>query len=800
MAEEQDKTRDTGSDILETAVGLAILVGTPIAVGWISEKIQQSREEQESATTVQHGRALPVDSDEEALPPPVSPLLYERAARDITAQDRRGELPEILWRGREIDQLATLLGGSRPESVLLVGETGIGKTALVEGLVQSIHAGKAPDLRRYAVLSFRPDCLTNASERRHPGEQAEAFLGALSEARDEVIAFFDDFQAFAELGDRYSPNQRAIAQLQQALAERRIRCIATISADDYHDHIESDPAWKRCFTEVHLKKRKGPDEPFGELGPDETFAILQQRARDYPALYELEAKPQAIEEAIRLAERRLPVEQLPTKCLPGKALRLLEETAKRMRPRWDAPPRELTMIDEQIAAVKMKRSRSSAQAPRASELDARIEDLRRRRRRLESAWTELRTVRDNLGQQVMKTSWLHRAIESATLNQADGLADRYRQELKALQARRHETEAKLEPLLSNFVGLKDYLGAADVDRVFSELTGIPVTEVGQDERELLMNLEQRLHQRVVGQDPAVTAVAKALRRARAGVQDEGRPIGNFMFLGPSGVGKTELAKALAETMFGDEEAMKRIDMGEYYGEHCKARLIGAPPGYVGYEGGGELTEAVRRRPNSVILFDEIEKADPSIFDALLQVLDDGRLTDGQGRTVDFKHTIIIMTSNVGSRLILDRGADEAQELVLQKLHSRSEFRPEFLNRMDDIIFFDALTQDDLRQIAAMEFRRLQSRVQEQKGIDLHLTEEAKDLIIEQGYDPVSGAREIKRTMQEQIADRLAPIIIDREAQAGDELWIDREGDEVRITPRPGSESGNWSDESSRRLK
>jgi ATP-dependent Clp protease ATP-binding subunit ClpB len=787
----QQETRGAGSEILETAVGLAILVGTPIAVGWLSEKMQQSREEHGSATTVQHGRALPADSDEEALPPPVSPLLYERAARDITAQDRRGELPEILWRGREIDQLATLLGGSRPESVLLVGETGIGKTALVEGLVQSIHAGQAPDLRRYAILSFRPDCLTNASERRHPGEQAETFLGALSEARDEVIAFFDDFQAFAELGDRYPPNQRAVVQLQQALAERRIRCIAAVSIDGYRRHIESDPAWKRCFTEVRLEKRRTPDDPFGELGPDKAFAILQQRARDYPALYELEAKPQAIEETIRLAERRLPVEQLPTKCLPGKAIRLLEETAKRRRPRWDAPPRELTMIDEQIAAAEMKRSRSTGQATRSSEFNARIEDLRRQRRGLERTWTELKTVRENLGQQVMKTSWLHRAIESATLNQADGLTDHYRQELKALQARRHETEEKLEPLLSNFMGLKDYLGAADVDRVFSELTGIPVTEVGQDEQELLMNLEHRLHQRVVGQDPAVTAVAKALRRARAGVRDEGRPIGNFMFLGPSGVGKTELAKALAETMFGDEEAMKRIDMGEYYGEHCKARLIGAPPGYVGYEGGGELTEAVRRRPNSVILFDEIEKADPTIFDALLQVLDDGRLTDGQGRTVDFKHTIIIMTSNVGSRLILDRGADEAQELVLQRLRSKSSFRPEFLNRMDDIIFFDPLTQKDLRQIAAMEFRRLQSRMQEREGIDLRMTEEAKDLIIEQGYDPVSGAREINRTMQEQIADQLAPIIISRKAQAGDELWVDREGDEIRVLPRIGSD---WQDQ------
>jgi ATP-dependent Clp protease ATP-binding subunit ClpA len=304
--------------------------------------------------------------------------------------------------------------------------------------------------------------------------------------------------------------------------------------------------------------------------------------------------------------------------------------------------------------------------------------------------------------------------------------------------------------------------------------------VGRDEQALLLNLETLLHQRVVGQEPAVEAVARALRRARAGVRDEGRPIGNFIFLGPSGVGKTELAKALAETLFGDEAAMHRLDMGEYYGPHCVARLIGAPPGYVGYEGGGQLTEAVRRRPHSVILFDEIEKADPKVFDTLLQVLDDGRLTDGQGRTVDFRQTLIIMTSNVGSRRILREGVVAAKETVLHELQTNSGFRPEFLNRMDEIIFFEALTSDDLREITEMEFAKLRARMRERNGIALQLTEEARALIIERGYDAASGAREIQRTMQDLIADRLAPLILARKATSGDTLWIERDGDQITI--------------------
>jgi ATP-dependent Clp protease ATP-binding subunit ClpA len=408
------------------------------------------------------------------------------------------------------------------------------------------------------------------------------------------------------------------------------------------------------------------------------------------------------------------------------------------------------------------------------------------------AWGELKDAREALGQQVIRTGWLHQAMESATLNQAETLTERYRQELRDVQTRRHQTEDRLKPLLAEFAGLRESLDAADVKRVFSDLTGIPVAEVGRDEQELLMNLEQRLHQRVVGQERAVAAVAKALRRARAGVGDEGRPIGNFMVLGPSGVGKTELAKALAETLFGDEEAMKRIDMGEYYDRHCVARLIGAPPGYVGYEGGGELTEAVRRRPHSVILFDEIEKANSRVFDTLLQVLDDGRLTDGLGRTVNFKDTIIIMTSNVGSRTILEQGAEEARDAVLQELHGRSSFRPEFLNRMDAIIFFDALTRDELRRILDLALEELRRRVEDRHGIHLYLTDAAKDVVIERGYDPGSGARQLKRTLRDLVADRLAPVIISQTVGPGDTLTFDRDGDGI-VVHHPRAESARESD-------
>lgn len=785
MAEEaKQEPQEGGGEFLDTVLGLALLVATPIALGWLSERMERSQKEAGAGRRVRHGQPLKKDTD--ALPATVSPLLYERATRDITAQDRRGELPEILWRGREIDQLATLMGGPHPESVLLVGESGIGKTALVEGLVQGIHAGQAPDLRNYAVLEFRADCLHEALGPEQAEEQAEAFLAALSDASGDVIAFFDDFQHFAKMGKQFSFDQRLLYRLQQALVDRRIRCIAAIDTDEYRRSMDKDSIWQRCFTELRLEKRTAPEASFGELNADKTYAILQQRTADYPTLYELEVKPQAIEEAIRLAERYLPVEQLPTQRLPGKALRLLEETAKRMRPRWDVSPGELTTVQEEIAALELKQARTRSESPHAPEVESRLRALRQRRATLEQAWEALKAIRQELGRQVLKAGWLHRAIESAILNDADALATRYREELEALQEQRRESEKRLAPLLAEFSGLKDYLTAADVDRLFSELTGIPVTEVSRDEQELLLHLERWLHQRVVGQEEAIEAVARALRRARAGVRDEGRPIGNFVFLGPSGVGKTELAKALAETLFGDEAAMQRLDMGEYYGPHCVARLVGAPPGYVGYEGGGQLTEAVRRRPNSVVLFDEIEKADPKIFDALLQVLDDGHLTDGQGRTVDFKHTLIIMTSNVGSQLILQRGAEGAREEVLQELQTNSGFRPEFLNRMDAIIFFEALNQQDLRAITEMEFAKLQARLRERNGIDLRLSEAATTLVIERGYNPVSGAREIKRTMQDLIADKLAPIILARRAVPGDTLWIERVGEDIEIHQRSGA--------------
>jgi ATP-dependent Clp protease ATP-binding subunit ClpB len=646
----------------------------------------------------------------------------------------------------------------------LVGDPGVGKTAIVEGLAQRIAAGDVPDsLKDKRVVQL--DIAAVLAGAKYRGEFEERFKAVLNEiiaSEGQIIVFIDELHTVVGAGRAEGTVVDAADMLKPALARGELRCIGATTLDEYRKHIEKDPALERRFQPVYV----------AEPTVEQTIAILRGLKERYEVHHGVRIKDSALVAAAVLSHR-----YIPDRHLPDKAIDLVDEAAAKLRMEIDSMPTEIDEVERRIRQLEIERVALSKDSDdpvareRLEKLEREMAELREKLEALKAQWQLEREIIQRIRQlkeQIEQTRFeIEKAEREYDLNRAAEL--RYGR-LPELQKQLQQEEQRLAEVQKNGRLLKEEVDEEDIAEVVSKWTGIPVHRLMESEAEKLLHMEERLKRRVVGQDHAIEIVANAVRRARAGLQDPNRPIASFIFVGPTGVGKTELAKALAEFLFDDERAMIRIDMSEYQERHSVARLIGAPPGYVGYEEGGQLTEAVRRRPYSVVLFDEIEKAHPEVFNVLLQVLDDGRLTDGKGRTVDFRNTLIIMTSNIGTEFITEYDTPERiREKVWDAL--RRAFRPEFLNRIDEVIVFNRLTKEHIQQIVDLQFERLKQRLAD-KRITLELSETARAKLAELGYDPTFGARPLRRTMERHIANPLAKMVIAGQVKEGDHVRID----------------------------
>jgi len=688
----------------------------------------------------------------------------ERYGRDLTALARQGKLDPVIGRDEEIRRVIQVLLRRTKNNPVLIGEPGVGKTAIVEGLAQRIVRGDVPEgLRDKRIVQLDlAAMLAGAKYRGEFEERLKAVLDEIRASEGEIIVFIDEVHTVVGAGAAEGAMDAA-NMLKPMLARGELHAIGATTLDEYRKHIEKDPALERRFQPVYV------DEPSVE----DTISIL----RGLRERYELHHKVRILDSAL-VAAAVLSHRYITNRFLPDKAIDLVDEAAARLRMEITSMPAELDELTRRITQLEIEREalrkeRDEASRQRLAELERELANLREQEQVLRSQWEQERQALERINalkEQIEQTRIeIEQALRVADYTRASEL--QYGR-LVELERQLREEERRLAEVQRQGRLLKEEVDADDIAEIVSKWTGIPVAKLMESEMEKLVHMEERLHERVVGQDEAVRAVSNAIRRARAGLQDPNRPLGSFIFLGPTGVGKTELARALAEFLFDDERAMVRIDMSEYQERHTVSRLIGAPPGYVGYEEGGQLTEAVRRRPYSVVLFDEIEKAHPEIFNVLLQVLDDGRLTDGQGRTVDFRNTVIIMTSNLGSEYIqalLPYREEEAYQRVMEAV--RAHFRPEFLNRIDEIIMFRPLTREQLSQIVDIQLRQVRQRLK-QRNITLQVTLRAKEWLAERGYDPVYGARPLKRVIQRELLDRLANKILRGEVRDGDTVIVD----------------------------